>query len=255
MPRIYTAPARIASVTGTGNTLAAYDSNPYSYYTGNSLTFNFVGSPSIDTVFVISQGGSSLSAGSLSSSGNTTFDGRKAFLATGSSSSTSSMTVSVSGASRLYQVLFMNHLIDLNQTDSRVITSYEITAGTRNTFIQEDLYGRRTMQSGHISNPKKSIQYQIWQSAPYMQEDRPDPDSPGDTIQVQVLGSLSDARNEVNKFYSVVAQNPNITIWDLDEPGAQDYESVFAAYWVPDSFSESVEGGHVIQYGFAIEQQ
>ena len=252
MPKIYSAPARIASITGTGNTGNAIDSNPYSYYNGNSLSFTFVDSPSIDTVFVISQGGSSASAGGSSSSGNETYDGRMAFLITGASSPSS---ISVSGASRIYQVIFMKHLLDLNQTDSRVITSYEVTAGTRNTFIQEDLYGRRTVQSGHISNPKKRIEYQIWQSAPYIMEDRPDPDSPGDTISVSVLGSLSDARNEVNKFYRIVAQNPNITIWDLDEPGAQDYESVFAAYWVPDSFSEAIEGQHVINYGFAIEQQ
>ena len=238
MPKIYTAPARIASVAES-NSGAAYDSNPYSYYTGNSLSFTFVGSPSIDTVFAITEGGTSLSAGSLTSTGNDTYMlpgstiSRRAYLATGTASSLSSVTLTVTGATKIYHVLFMKHLLDLNQTDSRVITSYEVTAGTRNTFIQEDLYGRRTVQSGHISNLKKRIQYQIWQSGT----------------------NLTASRNEVNEFYSIVEQNPNITIWDLDEPGAQDYESIFASYWVPDSFSESIEGQQVINYGFAIEQQ
>lgn len=253
MPQIYTAPARITRVTGTGDTSAVRDSNPYSYYDGGtSLTFTFANRTSIDTVFVVCEGATAISAGSLSTStGHSTYNNRIVFLETGSTSSISSISLTVTDATKIYQVLFMKHLLNLSQSDSRVITSYEVTAGTRNTFIQEDLYGRRTMQSGHISNPKKRIEYQIWQSAPYVIQNPEDPPEQ----QRSVLGSLSDARNEVNKFYQIVAQNPNITIWDLDEPGARDYESIFGSYWVPDSFSEAIEGQHVINYGFAVEQQ
>ena len=236
MPQIYTPPI---PYTGA-NTDAVSDGSSYSSYSGDTLTFNFTGSPSIDRVFVVAKGATDItvptfSVDSMTESFNeTTYDSRRAFLGSRSSvMQSNSITITATGATNIYRVLFMNHLKSLNNSDTRSITGYEVGRGIRNAFIQEDLYGNRSLQTGHIRDAKKTINYTIWQRA----------------------DNLTDVRNELNELYNIQQQYPNFTIWDIDEPDAQDYESVFQAHWLPDSFSEAIQGTQAISHSFTIEQQ
>ena len=127
----------------------------------------------------------------------------------------------------------MRHLLDLTDTDTRAITRFDTTGATRAAYIQEDLYGTRTVQVGRYSDIRRSVNYQIWESA----------------------ANLTAARHKISELLYIQQENPNIVIWDLDEANAQDYESVFPAFWVPGSFSSSIEGAQAVSYSFSVEEQ
>ena len=257
MPRFYINPAQISSITDSqlagattaGNLSNIFDGNKHTFYqtnsagTANVLEFivNLTDITIMDTIYVIGQNISTVQIFEIGGDFATvpTYNDRDVLLRTYASPySTRRLTLRCTRESagirtRLYQILIMRHLLDLNQSDTRVITRFETTRQIRNAFVQEDLYGSRVLQTGHINTAKKTINYQMWQNA----------------------STLSEARAELNRVYNIQRQYPNFTIWDLDEPNAQDYESVFPAYWVPNSFSESIEGTQAISYSFSIEEQ
>ena len=263
MPQIYTNSPSFTVTDGQVGTRSTtigsleniYDNNKFTFYQTNSsvdplvFTITFTGDPqSIDSVYVLAQNidSASFSSRPLATglgtdvTGGLTFDNRRGIISTVASPVTGCTGVRLrltrrSGASnvKIYQILAMRHLRDLTDNDTRTITRFETTQEIRNAYIQEDLYGTRTLQTGHLDNPRKNISYQIWKSA----------------------SNLSAARNELSELYSIQRGNPNITVWDLDEDNARDYESVFPAFWVPGSFSSSIEASQAISYSFAIEEQ
>ena len=248
MPQIYTPPIPF-TITGT-DTDAVSDGNKYTSYntTDTDVTINFTGTPRISTIYVLADNYDSVSFTGFTGAnphgfgtditGGITYDSRRGAISTVAEEGLSRCTLRftrTSGRSsiNIYQILALRHLLPLNNSDTRSITSYEVRRGIRNAFVQEDLYGNRSLQTGHLRDARKTINYTIWQR--------------GD--------NLTAARNELSELYNVQRQYPNITIWDIDEPGSQDYESVFQAFWVPDSFSESIEGTQVVNHSFTIEQQ
>lgn len=243
MPQIYTSiPYSVDSTLPGASNVS--DGDPYTYFDQNSFQVQFTGQQTIDRVYAIAgypgnvstvlstSPGSFIEETMTESFNKGTYDNRRALLVSGAEVTTDTMTVTVSAATRVYKVLFMKHLFDLTDTDNRAITSFETSRGARNAFVQEDLYGTTSLQTGHLSSAKKTIQYEIWQSA----------------------ANITDARNELNKLYQVQRQHPNFTIWDLDEPNAQDYESIFNAHWIPNSFSERIEASQAISYRFTVQQ-
>ncbi len=257
MPKIYTNPSQIRLITDSqrtgatteGNLSNIFDGTKYTFYQTDSagtsgvleFVINLVNTETVDTIYLIGQ---NISIARIDEFGcdyaaNSTFDNRVAFLGTiVSPISAQTLTLQCTRASgatdmRLYQILVMSHLLDLNQSDTRAITRFNTTRQIRNSFIQEDLYGTRTLQVGNINHAKKTINYQMWQNA----------------------NTLSEARSELNRVYDIQRQNPNFTLWDLDEPNSQDYESVFPAFWVPNSFTELLQGTQAISYAFSVEEQ
>ena len=270
MPKIYTSPVQISSITDSqasarSSTLGSLsditDGNKYTFYetmapgtaqtnpTRNELRFTltFGSTASIDTIYVLAQnidsitfsvnpGGDSLGT---RVPGQITYDNRRGVLANVAVPVAATggilrlIKTPATSAIRIYQILVMRQLLALNQSDTRAITTFDTTREIRNAYIQEDIYGGQTLQVGHINNAKKTINYQIWQNA----------------------STLSGARSELNQVYNILRQNPNFTIWDLDEPNSQDYESVFPAFWIPTSFTETIEGTQAISYSFSIQEQ
>ena len=257
MPKIYTNPSQIRLITDSqrtgatteGNLSNIFDGTKYTFYQTDSagtsgvleFVINLVNTETVDTIYLIGQNISTVRVDEFGCDyvTNPTFNDRVVSLGTTASPiSTQILTLQctrTSGATdiRIYQILVMSHLLDLNQSDTRVITRFNTVRQIRNAFVQEDLYGSRTLQTGHINNPKKRINYQMWQNA----------------------NTLSEARSELNRVYDIQRQNPNFTLWDLDEPNSQDYESVFPAFWVPNSFTELLQGTQAISYALSVEEQ
>ena len=257
MPQIYTSPFQINSITDSqvsgANTIGSLsnisDDSKYTFYetdsagTGNVLTFvfNLASTQDIDTVYLIGENIDSvrITEFGLDYVTSSTYNDRDAFIAT-NATTVSGTTITLectrtpsTTSMRLYQVLIMRHLLSLNQSDTRAITRFDTTREIRNSTIQEDLYGSRTLQVGHINNTKKTIGYEMWQNA----------------------SNLSACRSELNTVYNIQRQNSNFTIWDLSELGSQDYESVFEAFWIPGSFTERLQGTQAISYSFSIQEK
>ena len=270
MPKIYTSPVQISSIvdnqaSARSSTLGSLsditDGDKYAFYetmapgtaqvnpTRNELRFNltFNSTTSVDTIYVLAQnidsitfsvnpGGDSLGT---RVPGQITYDNRRGVL------SNVAVPVAATGgilrliktpatsAVRIYEILVMRQLLNLSQSNNMAITRYNVTRQIPNAFVQEDLYGARTLQTGHLNSSKKTINYRIWQNG----------------------NTLTECRNELSKVYNIQRQHSNFTIWDLDEPNAQDYESVYQAHWVPNSFAERIEGTQAISYGFSIEEE
>ena len=291
---------------------------------------------SADSIYVLAEGitamSSNIASGNLMDVGNNV----KAFLGTGTSQS-GSVSVNFTGSGKIFQVLMMNRLLDLTQTNSRAITSYQTTRSIRDSYVQEDLYGTRTLQLGSSKGAKRNITYTIWQSgigatsissgAISVGYTAPsgtavmisvalsggtfnsNPVSSSNTLRVTISGTavggggltenltftspnqtltttnsfqsitsatlanngggnlslsvasdtgegaITNARNELSRLYDIQREYPNFILWDLDEDYAQDYRAIFPAYWIPGSFSESIEGNQVIQYSFAVEER
>ena len=248
MPQIYTAPIPY-TITGDSDR-AASDGNKHTSYniTGNDVTINFTSTPRVSTIYVLADNydsvtftgfvGATQHGFGTDVTGGSTYDNRRGALSTVTELGLSRCRLRfarTSGRSsiNIYQILALRHLLDLTDTDTRAITRFETTRETRNAYIQEDLYGSRSLQVGHLNSSKRNINYQIWQSA----------------------SNLSAARNELSQLHDIQRQHPNFTLWDLDEPNAQDYESVFEAFWVLGSFSESIEASQAISYSFSVEEQ
>ena len=134
---------------------------------------------------------------------------------------------------KLYEIFLLKQLLDLTQSDTRAITRFETTREMRNTYIQEDLYGGRTLQIGHLTAPKRVINYQIWENA----------------------NNLTTARTALEQLYDVQRKNPNFVIRDLDEDNATTIDSIFYAHWLPGSFSSTIEATQAISYNFTVEEQ
>ena len=244
MPRIYSAPVPFTiSMGGTGSS-NVNDSSKYTYYetSDSTITLNFgTGSVAYDSIYVLAEGIDNigfLGANSIDRLTGTIFGNKKGIILEGSEHTAQSHNLTVTKTSgvtniKIYQIIVMNFLKDLSETDTRTITRFDTTRQVRNAYIQEDLYGTRSLQVGHLPDAKRSISYQIWESA----------------------SNLTTARNKLSEFYNIQQANPNITIWDLEEANAQNFESVFPAFWVPGSFSESIEATQAISYSFSIEEQ
>ena len=310
--------------------------NPNKYASEDSsgtLIAELLDGKSADSIYVLAEGvtavSSNIASGDLIPVGNNV----KAFIGTGSSQS-GSVSVNFTGSGKIFQVLMMNNLLDLTQTNTRAITSYETTRSIRDSYVQEDLYGVRTLQSGSSRGAKRSIAYTVWQlgssttesasgsiSLPFTSNSgtvqvsitlsngmvNSQGVSAGNSLQVTVAGTgsgggglaetltfianntqttnnyfktitsispvngtgnlsysqssrqtggpITNARNELSKLYDIQRQYPNFILWDLDEAGAQDYRSIFPAYWLPDSFSENIQGNQVISYSFSVEER
>ena len=248
MPQIYTLPIPF-TITGTGTDVVS-DGNKYTSYntTDTDVTINFTSTPMISTIYVLADNYDSVSFTGFTGAiehgfgtditGAKTYNNRRGALSTvtpvGLSRCRLRFTRTTGKSSiNIYQILALRHLLSLNNSDNRSITSYEARRVIRNAFIQEDLYGNRSLQTGHLRDAKKTINYTIWQRG----------------------NNLTDARNKLSELFNTQRQYPNFTIWDIDEPGSQDYESVFQAHWLPESFSETIEGQQVVNHQFTIEQR
>lgn len=278
MPQIYERPPTFTAVdsqianrgTGvTGSLSNIFDMNPYTFYdtkadgTQNAdgafeLNFRLNLNPvqDVDTIYVIADGVETASFALLTPSGprildnvsmTTTYNNRKAAINTlgasypitqGSLTLTRTPTANIV---RIYQVLIMRRLEDLKQINSstinRAITRFETSRASRNSYIIEALDGTRSLQTGSVSKSKRMVNYTIWES------------------RAGTGSNIRTVRNNLNKFYDTVRQYPNFIIWDLSEPAAEDYEAVFPAYWIPNSFQDRIEGVNAISYSFTVEEQ
>ena len=270
MPKIYTSPVQISSITDSqasarSSTLGSLsditDGNKHTFYetmapgtaqttpTRNELRFTltFNSTTSVDTIYVLAQNIDSITfsvnpGGDLLGTrvpGQITYDSRRGVLANVAVPVAATggilrlIKTPATSTVRIYQILVMRQLLDLSQSNNRAITRYDVTRQIRNAFVQEDLYGSRTLQTGHLNSAKKAINYRIWQNG----------------------STLTECRNELSKVYNIQRQHSNFTIWDLDELNAQDYESIFPAFWVPNTFTERIEGTQAISYVFSVEEQ
>lgn len=266
------APANIDRGTSTTGTIATIsDGNPNSYYettapglvrsspTRNELTFRltFTGNPRVDLVYVVADGISSATfdivspassslgtqlTGVLNSGDQRTITFPSSLPATFTPVAVSSgrlrlVKTSANARVRIYAVYVMGTLLDLRNSDDgtngRSISRFDPSGEVRNAFIVEDLYGNRTLQTGHINQIRNIVRYTIW----------------------QISNNLTECRSELNKVKRVVQENPNFTLWDLVEPNNMDYESLGLAHWVPNSFNSSIEGQQALTYSFSIEYQ
>ena len=244
MPRIYSAPLNFSISMGGTDAPNVRDSSKYTYYetSDTSFTLSFTGSNlSYNSIYVLAEGIDSigfLGANSIDRRTGTIFNSKKGIILEGSDHSANSQSLTVTKSSgvtdiKIYQIIVMKFLVDLTDSSNRSITRFDTTRQVRNAYIQEDLYGTRSLQVGHLPDAKRSISYQIWESA----------------------NNLTAARNKLSEFYKLQAENPNITVWDLEETNALSFESVFPAFWVPGAFSETIEATQAISYNFTIEEQ
>lgn len=275
MPQIY-APRTQFTITdnqvGTRNstdgTLANItDNDPTTYYetksagsviaSENQLTFllDYTASTEIDTLYIIASGIKEITWHNVTgndgilfeSEVTDTYDNKKALVHTASTIfGTEQMRlrlikINASSTVKIYSIFQMRRLLNLEQINSRdisrAITRFETSRAPRNSYIIEALDGTRSLQVGSVTKPKRMINYTIWES------------------RVGQGSNIRTVRNNLNQFYNVVQQYPNITIWDLSEQSAEDYEAVFPAYWIPNSFQDRIEGVNAISYSFTVEEQ
>ena len=250
MPQIYTMPIPLTVRTSPSGSENVSDGNNRTFYetSDTDITIEFTMVPDVSTFYILAENFDSVSLTGFTGAtqhgfgndlnGVNTINNRKGILSTVPEVGIDSCILRftrTSGRStiKIYRIVAMRRLLDLNQTNDRAITSFETRREIRNAFIQEDLYGTRSLQTGHLNDSKKTINYTIW----------------------QIGSNITAARNKLSDLYDIQRQYSNFMFWDLDEAHAQDYESVFPAFWVPESFSERTEGAQAISYSFSVEQQ
>lgn len=135
---------------------------------------------------------------------------------------------------QIYNIFQFRTAFDLRQSNSRAITRFETSRQQRNAYVIEALDGTRSLQTGPVAKAKRMINYSIWENS---------------------LPGLGPPRNRLNGFYQFMQQNRRFLLWDLNEPNSQDFESIFWAHWVPNSFQERIEAQQAISYSFTVEEQ
>lgn len=264
MPIIYTEPLtnladRNASSRGTGNTGSLnnlWDGNPFTFYDTKSATLEFnatsMAGETVDTVYVVAENIDDVSFRSINPATQIFSDQpvidtwdtddtpgysiRKAFITTHTSTITStSMRVTLTRTAgtnsvRIFHLFIMRQLLDLKKSSTLTITRFQKSGQMRNAFPVPDLYGGTVLQTDANSWIHPQLSYQLWQTG----------------------SNLTEARNIVTSQRNIARRYPNITIWDLAEPNAQDYESIYKAYWTPASFTQELAGTNVVRHGFDI---
>lgn len=248
MPIIYTRPnitnVTTASTASAGVVQNVIDGNRFTSYDTASanpinITLTFSGNQTIDSVHVIAEGITQVSASGIATTENLveTYNNRRALVFTNTSTTTTnsiqvSLTKTASTA-KIYAINVMRRLLDLSTSSNRVVETFQTSQANRNSNVVEDLYGNRTVQRRHGAFLRNTSSYTIWQGS----------------------SNITAARNEYDKLIQLDHDHPNFTILDSGEAGATNYELCYKAHFVSGSFSTRFEGVNIISYSFQVEQE